>query len=219
MIDMRFRPLPKWPEKTPLSGQSSRFRTSYIKILDKLEYELNALRASHIFLEAGFDLQQLRNDGWPYNAMTPKHPGVILYFKSKDGDLRFPCGTYNDWNDNLYAIALTLENLRAIDRYGVTLGHQQYLGFKSLAAPAQSLEDHARFLSEHGNPHPGDERPVPISQIIADAKIYRATYRDAARRLHPDSPGSNPGNWDKLQVAKAMLDQHHGLVKEETNAR
>lgn len=217
MIDMRFRPLPKWPENTPLGEQSSRFRANYLKILDKLEYELGRMRASHIFLEAGFDLQELRNDGWPYSGMTPKHHGVILYFKSDDGDLRFPCGTYSDWTDNLYAIALTLENLRAIDRYGVTLGHQQYLGFKSLAAPAQSLEDHATFLAAHSDFGAGVT--VTAREIIADPKTYLTVYRNAARTLHPDAPGSNPGLWDKLQTAKAMLDQHHGLVKEEVNGQ
>jgi hypothetical protein len=96
------------------------------------------------------------------------------------------------------------------------LGHQQYLGFKSLAAPAQSLEDHAMFLATHGQY--GFSR-VTAQQIICDADIYRSAYRTATKLLHPDVPGSNRGTWDKLQTAKAMLDQHHGLVKEEVNGK
>lgn len=214
MIDMRFRPMGKWPEKTPLGDERSKFKLAYNRILDKLEYETGKLNATDIFLEAGLHLGQIRNDGWPHSASNPIHAGVILYFKSKDGDLRFPCGTYDKWTDNLYAIALTLENLRAIDRYGVTLGHQQYLGFKSLAAPAQTIEDHATFLAEQSG------TDVYATEIIKDHNAYRQVYRNCARKLHPDSPGSNAGLWDKLQAAKAMLDQHHGLVKEETqNAR
>ncbi len=54
---------------------------------------------------------------------------------SVGGDVyRFPCDRFKHWDDNLRAISLTLERMRAVDRYGVTLNKQQYAGFKALPA-------------------------------------------------------------------------------------
>jgi len=135
MIDARFRPLPKWPEPRPLQMRTSQFKSTYAKTLNVLEYELGKLDARNIVIEAGFALADIRNDGWPRGKVRPTHPGIILYFDGADGTMRFPCGTYSDFDSNMHAIALTLANLRAIDRYGVTMGHEQYQGFKQLAAP------------------------------------------------------------------------------------
>lgn len=214
MLDARVRPMTKWKEPTPLEFRNSQFRASYTKTLDALEYELDKLEAYDIFIEAGYSLQQLRNDGWPRGGQKPSHPGVVLYFKSKDGPLRFPCGTYNTFESNLHAIALTLGNLRAIDRYGVTLGHQQYLGFKALP-PAQSegwtVEDAANWLLTRGG-YTVSERSVKDLLDISD--VYRSVYKKVAMELHPDR-GGNLEHFHVLQTVARLLDEHHGL---KTNA-
>lgn len=206
MLDLRFRPMPKWSEKTPLLLKEARFRTEYNRTLELLEYELGQLKAREIVIESGFTFAELRNDGWPRGGTTPIHPGVILYFHSKDGPLRFPCGTYNDYRDNLHAIALTLENLRAIDRYGVTLGHQQYLGFAALpAAGIRTVEDAAMFLAAQGRGRQADSEFV-----MRDKDAMSQLYRLAAARLHPDNPASgNADLWRLLQESKRLLDAHH----------
>lgn len=208
MLDVRFRPLDKWPENTPLGKRHAHFKTPFNRTLDMIEYELRKLGATEILIEAGFTLPDLRNDGWPRGGAEPSHPGVILYFKSKEGPMRFPCGTYSTWRDNLHALALTLENLRAIDRYGVTLGHQQYLGFRALP-PATTkfatLEDAAQFLEiQCGG-------LATLSPILDSPDSYRSAYREAARRLHPDNASGNQHLWNLLTEAKTLLDQHHGV--------
>lgn len=207
MIDVRFRPLPKWNRKPDLKYRSSQFKTAYANTLDKLEHELRHLKAKNVVIEAGYELAQIRNDGWPRGGTSPSHPGVILYFDSPDGALCFPCGTYRGHADNLHAIALTLENLRAVDRYGVTLGHEQYRGFAALPpAPKQmTVEAAAAFIAANSSFTPG-------GVIVEDSNTYRLAYRQAATRLHPDVTGSNDGFY-KLGQAKAVLDQHHGLAK------
>jgi hypothetical protein len=204
MLDARFRPLPKWMRKPDLGWERPRFRTAYNKALDALEYELDKLYARDVFIEAGFQLGQLRNDGWPRGGQKPTHPGIVLYFTTQDGAMEFPCGTYENFEANLYAIALTLENLRAIDRYGVTLGHQQYRGFMAIeAAPKQlTVEQAVEFVALASG--------LPSRDVFSSAEAYRGAYRAAARRLHPDVAGT-PDGFHKLNQAKEVLDRHHGL--------
>src|SRR5579863_10251967 len=55
-----------------------------------------------------------------YAGAKLRTQGIILTFNSKHGPLSYPCDKYSNWQANLRAIALSLEALRAVDRYGVT---------------------------------------------------------------------------------------------------
>lgn len=206
MLDARFKPLLKWNRQPALEYRRAPFKTAYNKTLDKLEYELRKLDATDIVVEAGYSREQIRNDGWPRGGTRPSHAGVVLYFKSVDGPLCFPCGTYASMEDNIHAIALTLENLRAIDRYGVTLQHQQYLGFAALPAPAThgTVEQAAALLGEIAN--------VPARDVLHSREAYRGAYRAAAARLHPDT-GGDRNAWEALQNASVLLEEHHAHAK------
>lgn len=202
MIDARFRPLPHWPEKRKLRYMPSQFKSPYNKTLDKLEYELSKLSAKNIVIEAGFAMADIRNDGWPRGKSRPTHPGVILYFTSPDGAMRFPAGTYAAFEANMHAIALTLENLRAIDRYGVTLGHEQYTGFKQIAAPPpveMSAEAAAREIEKRSG--------VGHDRILASREIFKAALREAISNTHTDSnPERNTDHFREVIAAKGVLE-------------
>ena len=211
MIDLKFRPLAEWREPTELSNVRSQFRASYQRTLDLLEFELKKIHATDIVVEAGFARQDIRNDGWPRNGARTTHAGVVLYFRTTEGDLRFPCGTFRTFEANLHAIALTLENLRAIDRYGATAGHQQYLGFKAIAAPGTaarqwSVDEAAQWLSDANTEH--DISFVAPVQLVTNLEAYRHAYRACAAVLHPDR-GGKPEAWNELQSVKAVLDSWH----------
>ena len=64
--------------------------------------------------------------------------------------MSYPCDKYSNWQANLRAIALSLEALRAEDRYGVTRRAEQYKGWAKLLPPnaefASDIEA-AGFLS------------------------------------------------------------------------
>lgn len=141
MIDLRFVPLEKWPgNETPEHKQrEGSFRATYAKTLDLLEYELDKLGAKHIAVEAYFRRDQIRNDGWPLSKANPTKSGVILSFTGKAGEMSFPCDTYKTFDDNLRAIALALEALRAVDRYGVTRHAEQYKGWAKLPPAPESM--------------------------------------------------------------------------------
>jgi len=204
MIDARFRPVDRWPGQRTSSRarQQARFRVGYRSTLDLLETELRHLRARDIIIQAGFSLSDIRNDGWPRsNARRPDDPGVIVSFVSPKGALSFPCDRYTEWEDNLRAIALSLEALRAVDRYGVTQHAEQYRGWQALP-PAQSPDEPmspeaaAEFLARHGG--------IFVSPVHTDPAALDAAYRNAARVLHPDAGGDHE-LFVKLQQAKATL--------------
>ena len=125
--------------------------------------------------------------------------------------MEFPCGTYERFEHNMRAIALTLENLRAIDRYGVTLGHQQYKGFLALppAATAQdswTVDGAAAWLAAR-TPwvHSG-------ADILGNYETFRKAYREAAKTHHPEAGGSRE-MFDVLQIVSKLLEEYHGQRK------
>ena len=203
MIDLRFVPIEKWPgEPTPSwKRKSGAFRAGYAKTLDLLENELDKLKAKSIVVEAFFTRNQIRNDGWPLSKANPSAPGVVLSFTGKTGELSFPCDTYRTFDDNLRAIALALEALRAVDRYGVTQHSEQYKGWAKLPPAPQSMRgpDALAFLALHS-----DIRPK-------DGDTLDKAFRLAARKLHPDNPTTgNQGQFIMLQQAKEACQQEYG---------
>lgn len=179
MIDARFRPL-----ETPAYRPRKRapFRAGWNQTLDLLEAELHHLGAKDIIVQAGFQLNEIRNDGWPRGGRRPSHPAVILSFRDSSGTpLSFPCDTYDDHEDNLRAIALSLQALRAVNRYGVTKGHEQYRGFAQLPAADPNF---ARNMAV-----------VYFSKLTGWSEQQvkndpQGAYRLAARATHPDHGGS-----------------------------
>jgi hypothetical protein len=226
MIDLRFVPLTAWPGEPTKERKNAAFRSAYLKTLDLLETELKAIKARSIVIEAFYTLEQIRNDGWPRANQNPSHPGVILGFKKPDGPviyreqkpfvnivpLSFPCDTYYHIEHNIHAIALSLQALRAVDRYGVTKRAEQYAGWKRIEAPKatgfkfNTAEDAAAFIVNSSDPAsvPNDVR----REAIANATWRQEVYRRAARRLHPDSATGDHELFVKLQQANAMLEGH-----------
>jgi hypothetical protein len=203
LIDARFVPIQQWPGEKRKDWQRkfAQFRSTYAQSLDLLERELNHLKAKNIAIEAYFDRSKIRNDGWPFSGAAPAEPGVIISFTGKSGELSFPCDTYQNWQHNLHAIALALEALRAVDRYGVTQRAEQYKGWAKLPpAPEVMLPVDAIALLLL---HSGIEPQSPVS--------LKEAWQAAARKLHPDNTvtGSS-GQFVMLQKAKKALEEAYG---------
>ena len=131
------------------------------------------------------------------------HPGVVVSFESQYGPLRYATDAYErdwshgmpGWQANLRAIALTLEALRAIDRWGVSKRGEQYTGWKALPASAgvtfPSAGEALRWMRERA----GESGSLRSARLV---------YRDLAKRLHPDA-GGDPDEWERLSAAKLLL--------------
>lgn len=184
MLNAQFRPLSQWPGQRSTARKASRFRTQYVDTLDKLEAELNHISATNIVIQVeDLNLEKIRNNGWPKASKSydPNRPGVILSFDSKKGPLSYPCDRYPDWHDNLRAIALSLEALRAVDRYGVTRGNEQYRGWAQIEAPANgkmSKQAAAEFIGKLGGYRP--------EALLNDSNLAAAAIRRARGAYHPD---------------------------------
>lgn len=59
---------------------------------------------------------------------------IAVVAASRAPQMRFRCATFHTWQDNVRAIALGMEALRKVERYGITELDQQYAGFMQLNA-------------------------------------------------------------------------------------
>lgn len=181
-----------WPFPPTKNRRASQFRMAYPGTLEKLRDELERISAREISLQTGIPYRHVRMDGFPRaDAPKPVFPGVILAFVVKAGDLVYPCDTYTDWQSNLHAIGLTLEALRALDRYGAA-GGRQYTGFRKALPPGDGLgsREHAALL-------------LRTLSGIAVGPIEDA-YKAAVRKHHTDVGGDRE-TFDRIQAAWELL--------------
>lgn len=142
-----FRPLPVWPHK-PSQRRHGQFSTSYAKTLAQLEREIAHLGGKDVTIGVGLSDHDIRLDGLPRaNARPFTHPGVEVSFDTKAyGRQTYATDQFHDWLDNMRAVTLSLEALRAVERYGLSKG-RQYAGFSLLTA-GPSDEERGRLLVE-----------------------------------------------------------------------
>lgn len=148
-----FRPI----ERPVRSGwRPCPFRASWSSTVDLFVKELRAHGARHVVLEVDMREQDLRLDGMPRADRRAQSPGIVVSFEATTVPgkprLRYEVGSFGDWQDNLRAIALGLQALRAVDRYGVTKRGEQYAGWKALpmGSADPSAERGRELIREHG---------------------------------------------------------------------
>jgi hypothetical protein len=169
-----FRPL---ESPLPVTGPRrwSQFSAGWAATVDLLAKEINHLKPKHAILEADLDESDLRLDGFPRSSARWKSDGVRLTLVgTPHGDLRYPCTTFYNAEDNVRAIALSLESLRKVDRYGVTKRGEQYAGWKQLNAPAGegNSERGRKIIAEHGS------LPAALKAVHPDTGGSAEDFRD-----------------------------------------
>ncbi len=200
MLNAHFKPLHQWPGPRELSRKSGTFRADWVNTLDMLEYELGRLRAKDIViqLEDPEAIKGIRNDG-SYRMVSRSYfrtkACVVLTFDSPKGSISMPCDRYEDWKDNLRAIALSLEALRAVDRYGVTRGNEQYRGWTQIG---------------NGNGKMDRASALKFIENLAGASMSpNANFRDICRKLkilhHPDHTGGSHETFVAIGQAEEVL--------------
>lgn len=204
---MKVAPIREWPGTLTASRTRSQFKAGLSDTLQILDREISQLTETRSQRESAELLIAVpaghlwRLDGRPRAHATAEHPGVIFSLDSKHGALSYPCDTFTTWQDNLRAIALALEALRKVNRYGVTKRGEQYRGFlaiESTASPStfDSYTQALDFLRE-------------VSGIASD--IYEApevhvprVLRAAQRAAHTDM-GGDPATFQRVLLAEAKL--------------
>lgn len=207
-LDATFRPIDTWPGERTRNRRRSPFKASWGSTLKLLKRELNQLRAKHIVIQVALTEDQIRLDGYPRASARASHPGVVLAFESRFGPLKYAVDTFTSWEDNIRAIALALEALRKVDRYGVTKRGEQYTGWRALppegGTSATFTTDAAAAFMAAASAN-GTTTPT----LLREHEAVRKAYIAAAQTLHPDRGGSTR-EFQQLQIAKQVLEKHHG---------
>lgn len=176
--------------------------------LPLLEIELGNLDAEDIVIELGLMASDIRKDGLPRAQAKVTHPGIRLSFGSKHGPLTYTTDRFAgrwsndppDWQINLRAVALSLEALRKVDRYGITKNAEQYAGWKAIgsgvATASNMTPDEAReILCDYSLLNMDVARGEPIDRLL---KLAR-------RNSHPDRNNGDRHKWNGVENAARTL--------------
>jgi hypothetical protein len=132
-----FRPLDR-PILAVGGTRRSPFSASWSQTVRLLARELRMLAPKTTILELDMRPQDFRQDGLPRADRNARTPAIVLTMvKPRHHDhLRYEVIEFDRWQDNVRGVALGLEALRAVDRYGVTKRGEQYAGWKALPQTA-----------------------------------------------------------------------------------
>lgn len=176
-MDVRFRPISSFPFP-PGGRKRSLFQSGWSGTLELLNRELKQLRARNVVIELALTESDIRIDGWPRANARTADPRVVISFDSKHGPLRYGTDAFDDWQDNVRAIALGLEALRKVERYGIGKRGEQYVGWRALPAAVEGDASRGRELIEKY----GGEKA-------------------ALKAVHPDH-GGDPHDFADVQAAR-----------------
>ncbi|MDO3312377.1 MULTISPECIES: molecular chaperone DnaJ [Mycobacteroides] len=209
---MTLRPIDQWPHGLTGDRRRSNFSAPWADTIDKLGRELWYLGKGNTNAPAVLQIalrdQDFRIDGMPRANAIAAHPGVILNIESRHGPLSYPCDTFTRWQDNLRAIALGLEALRKVERYGITQTGQQYRGWQAIEAKATPIAQTAAGAAVHlAKAAQGNDDSVSdwAHRILHDPETARNTYRKARANTHPDRHGGDRTAWNAVESAANIL--------------
>jgi hypothetical protein len=184
----------------------SRDRIPWGQTLELFLREVRALGATEWVLMVDVTERDIRLDGQLRADARPASPVVAVAIESPSrGPLLFACGRFDHWQDNARAIALGLEALRKVDRYGITQAAEQYTGFRALPPGVpmpeakMTVEDAAQFLIEQS-----EAQDLTPEELVAHPAIVQSLYRRAAMLCHPDAGGLDE-TFRKLTEARDLL--------------
>lgn len=188
---MRIVTIDVWHGEQTRNRRRSPFSANWSSTAERLNIELRQLQARNVVLQMAVTDADIRNDGWIRASARPTHPGVILAFESKFGPLKYPCDTFTDWQSNVRGIALALEALRKVDRYGVTKRGEQYTGWKRL--PSKAASGPSVILAQHSG----------MTRADCEADPRRA-FLLASKATHPDQGGDAHDFSEVVDAARIM---------------
>lgn len=195
------------PDGARVWSQFSAIWSDTIALLIREVFALQDSTMPGPVIEVDVRERDIRIDGALRADARADSPAVLVAFESKHGPLIYRCDRYrggsyrskmSSWQHNARAIALTLEALRAVDRYGATSKGEQYRGFKALPAGSGALATHMT----------SDEAVAVLRKWAPPSKVDEPPGRLArwARiGAHPDRHGGDHGPTDDVLRAIAAL--------------
>lgn len=192
-------PIREWPGAMTPRRVLSPFSADLTSTLTILRRELREAGAKNAEMLIAIPASQFRQDGHPYARAIPEHPGIILSFDTKVGHLSYPSDSYTRWQDNLRAVALSLDALRKVDRYGVTKHGEQYRGFLAIEATPSSEWASSELAAEFIRSYIASRGVTTIMQDLG------FQVKQAMRLSHPDMPDGDAEIFRKVMTAEKRL--------------
>jgi hypothetical protein len=158
-----------WPETKPRAAQrggSPFVKTEIDRESQRIDDELGRWRIKQYIVS--------RNN----QRIFAGDPAAALWWLDRRGELRvLACDKYQKLSDNLHAIYLTLDAMRALERWGAYTAEQAAEGARlALPPPPQDTIDWPAVL--------GVERTWPLGAI-------EAVWKTKVEKAHPDRGGSH----------------------------
>lgn len=169
-----------WP-KTEANKRESGIRFKNVTVsgaLKGLYEEVRRLGGKNVVLSSNYTL----------GNTNPKDPAVVAYFDYEGKQVAMPCDRWNRIEANVRAIALTIEAMRGMERWGAK--HMIRAMFSGFTA-----------LNEKTGPSCWDILGLePHSQT---EHSVQSAYRSKLREAHPDT-GGNADAFRQLTEAREM---------------
>jgi hypothetical protein len=189
----------RWPQgikRSPTRHRSAFKSTTIGAAVDDIFRQLRLMKAKTIVISSNLTT---RADGTPSSdgPMRPNgDPGVAVYWTREEHRAKrwqlvpycMPCDRWDRISDNLHALALSIEAMRGMERWGAVSTEQAFAGFAALPAgsgdeiiPRQPSADWRTIL---GGSWPDGLAPAELLGIA------KARHRKLIATAHPDQGGS-----------------------------
>jgi hypothetical protein len=204
VVSWQIEPLGRWARDVTRNRRPAHtFSAPWSKTLELLTSEIDKLGLrGTVALRIDVQHADIRRDGMLRANARVGFPGVVVSFESRYGPLSYATDAYDSWQANVRAIALSLESLRAVDRYGVSKSGEQYAGWRAIEGGKTppvfaSADAAARWLQQMFE---------PLGQPMTTKELLRA----AAKKCHPDRNGGDHTLWEQYDAARQLLEDHRG---------
>ncbi|MGV3707975.1 MAG: hypothetical protein ACO1Q7_03975 [Gemmatimonas sp.] len=200
-----FRPLKMWPFKLTAPHDRRAWPNARgLTLTGALHGVAEELRLMYCdetaYIEVDTSDRNCRQDGQLRADAKVNSPGCIIYAKHRKlGDLRWACDAFSKLEHNVRAIAATIENLRAVERYGCVRDAEQFRGFKAISSTSSATLPVEAALAILGKYSPALDVQASTKEEFAIA------VRAAKSKTHPDQFGGDRDLWDEVERAVVVL--------------
>lgn len=187
----------QWPPDWPRTRyrENARYQVDFARARDELIREVGLLGARDIVISSNLPL---RRDGYPLAGTSePIDPGVAVYWTTSKGEPKvMACDRWRRVRENVRAVGLAIEGLRAIQRSGATqILDRAFLGFAALPAVAgQTVLRSWREL-------------LGLPAVFTRYELEHR-FRELARNAHPDIAGGSHEAMSELNAARTAAIAH-----------
>jgi hypothetical protein len=146
-VRYEIRPLGPWVGAVTSPRKSGfQFRATWEQTLKLVKCEAEMLDATTLVIQVDADPNDIRLDGMLRARARVGFPGIKVSLDSRHGPLTYATDAYETWQANVRAVGLSMQALRAVDRYGVSTKGEQYRGWTAIDSGADAKRRAAQDL-------------------------------------------------------------------------